>query len=70
MCKYYQKIDPNVIEAQYQEVKTVIDEGRDNGYITEEMHKILLPPKAQSSKLYLLPKVHKEYEVFQNVDQS
>ena len=28
------------------------------------MHKILLPPKAQASKLYLLPKIHKEYEGF------
>ena len=64
VCKYYEKVDPAVIETQYQEVKTIIDEGRNNGYITEEMHKVLLPPKAQCSKLYLLPKVHKEYDGF------
>ena len=65
-CNYYQKVDPALIETQFQEVKEVIDEGLENGYITEEMHKILIPPKAQASKLYLLPKVHKEYQGFPN----
>ena len=64
VCNYYQKVEPQLIETQYQEIKTVIDEGHENGYITDEMHKILLPPKAQCSKLYLLPEVHKEYDGF------
>ena len=41
-CNYYQKVDPALIETQFQEVKEVIDEGLENGYITDEMHKILI----------------------------
>ena len=38
------KVEPQLIETQYQEIKTVIAEGHENGYIMDEMHKILLPP--------------------------
>ena len=63
-CSYYKKVDPKEIDRQFKEVKDVVNEGLQKGYIDEKMHKTLLPPKAQGSKLYLLPKVHKQFEGF------
>ena len=63
-CHYYEKVSPQEINQQFNEVKNVIDEGLQLGYISEDLHKKLIPPKPQASKLYLLPKIHKEYEDF------
>ena len=59
---YYEKVDEKEVKRQYKEVEKVLDEGIENGYISKEDKKILLPPKPQASKLYLLPKVHKAYD--------
>ena len=60
----------NVITWIFKEVKDIVNEGLRKGYIDEKMHKTLLPPKAQSSKLYLLPKVHKQFEGFPKCETS
>ena len=57
-------MDPKEVKTQFDEVKAVLDEGLKEGYIDQKMHNLLLPPKPQPSKLYLLPKVHKPFDDF------
>ena len=62
--KYYQKVDPKEVDRQYAEIKSVLNEGLDNGYISKKEFNTLLPPKPKPSKLYLLPKIHKPFDEF------
>ena len=61
---YYKKVSEEEVGRQFDEVKATLDEGLQKGYLTEKMHKTLLPPKPQASKFYLLPKLHKEFNGF------
>ena len=61
---YYQKVDPKEVDRQFAEVKSVLDEGLKENYISKKEYSVLLPPKPKASKLYLLPKIHKPYEGF------
>ena len=61
---YYKKVDPREVDRQFAEVKAVLNEGLQRGYISKKDYNVLLPPKPKASRLYLLPKIHKPYEGF------
>ena len=59
---YYKKSNEKAVSDQYKKIKNLVQEGVDSGYFSEEFGKKLLPKEPKSSNLYLLPKVHKQFE--------
>ena len=54
---YYKKVDPKEVDRQFANVKSVLKEGLQKGYLSKKEFDTLLPPKPKASKLYLLPKI-------------
>ena len=59
---YYAKSSEKAVKDQFKQIKKVIQEGISAGYFTEEFGKKLLPKEHKASNLYLLPKVHKQFQ--------
>ena len=59
---YYKKSNEKAVIDQYKEIKKLIQEGVDAEYFSKDFGSKLLPKEPKSSNLYLLPKVHKQFE--------
>ena len=59
---YYAKSNEKAVSDQYKQIKKVIQEGINMEYFSEEFGKKLLPKEPKASNLYLLPKVHKQFQ--------
>ena len=59
---YYSKSNEKAVTDQFKQIKKLIQEGINAEYFSEEFGKKLLPKEPKASNLYLLPKVHKQFE--------
>ena len=59
---YYRKSNEKAVLEQFKVIKKLIQEGIESEYFSKEFGDKLLPKEPKASNLYLLPKVHKQFQ--------
>ena len=60
--KYYEKVNSNLLKSHFITIEKYLSNAVEKGIITKKTAKQLLPTAPKAGKMYLPPKVHKEFD--------